>query len=240
MACEPEGLCVMSLIAGCSEVKSEGEFYECADKYWKTIPATVNGMLGGYSRISATDSNGSLMFLKGFIQDPAKPVKTKRALDCGAGIGRVSKNLLLPIFDCVDLLEQNGDFLSQAPSYIGPKLAPKVGKYISCGMQNAVLNNSYDLIWIQWVTGHLTDVHLVEFLKKCAKALAENGIVVIKDNVASADVEWDATDSSVTRNYRQMGDIFERAGLSVVKEKIQKDFPAELYKIYMFALRESL
>ena len=30
---------------------------------------------------------------------------TALALDCGAGIGRVTKSILLPIFDDVDLLE---------------------------------------------------------------------------------------------------------------------------------------
>ena len=38
--------------------------------------------------------------------------------DCGAGIGRVSKELLLPIFTKVDLVEQNKMFLDNAPVYL--------------------------------------------------------------------------------------------------------------------------
>ena len=38
--------------------------------------------------------------------------------DCGAGIGRVTKNLLLPLFDTVDLVEQNPDFVEKAKEYI--------------------------------------------------------------------------------------------------------------------------
>ena len=38
--------------------------------------------------------------------------------DCGAGIGRVSKELLLPIFTKVDLVEQNKTFLDNAPEYL--------------------------------------------------------------------------------------------------------------------------
>ena len=38
--------------------------------------------------------------------------------DCGAGIGRVSKELLLPIFTKVDLVEQNKIFLDNAPDYL--------------------------------------------------------------------------------------------------------------------------
>ena len=39
-------------------------------------------------------------------------------LDCGAGIGRVTKNLLLPLFDTVDMVEQNPDFLEKAKDYL--------------------------------------------------------------------------------------------------------------------------
>ena len=43
---------------------------------------------------------------------------TRRALDCGAGIGRVSKRFLLPLFQEVDLLEQNSAFLEKAKTYL--------------------------------------------------------------------------------------------------------------------------
>ena len=38
--------------------------------------------------------------------------------DCGAGIGRVSQGLLLPLFSQVDLVEQNQSFLDQAKTYL--------------------------------------------------------------------------------------------------------------------------
>lgn len=43
---------------------------------------------------------------------------TLLCVDCGAGIGRVSKQLLLPIFTKVDLVEQNKTFLDNAPEYL--------------------------------------------------------------------------------------------------------------------------
>ena len=45
-----------------------------------------------------------------------------RALDCGAGIGRVSKRVLLPLFSEVDLVEQNQAFLEKAKMYLVSKL----------------------------------------------------------------------------------------------------------------------
>ena len=44
------------------------KFYDDAKKYWETIPATVDGMLGGYSTISSVDIAGSAKFLKYFLQ----------------------------------------------------------------------------------------------------------------------------------------------------------------------------
>lgn len=42
-------------------------FYNDAKDYWKEIPATVDGMLGGFGQISGEDINGSLEFLKPFL-----------------------------------------------------------------------------------------------------------------------------------------------------------------------------
>ena len=39
------------------------EFYTDAVKYWDKIPATVDGMLGGFGFISHTDIEGSTIFL---------------------------------------------------------------------------------------------------------------------------------------------------------------------------------
>ena len=38
--------------------------------------------------------------------------------DCGAGIGRVTKHLLLPLFKTVDMVEQNQEFLNAAKAYL--------------------------------------------------------------------------------------------------------------------------
>lgn len=39
-------------------------------------------------------------------------------MDCGAGIGRVTKNLLINHFESVDLLEQNPKFIETAKTYL--------------------------------------------------------------------------------------------------------------------------
>ena len=157
MAAEPASKPDANLIAGCEEVSSEKSFYENADKYWKTVSPNVNGMLGGYSHICGVDIQGSKQFLRPFILGPNPRIQRTRALDCGSGIGRISKLFLLHSFDTVDLLEQNSEFLKQAKVYLGPQLCTRVGDLICCGMQDATLKTAYyDLIWVQWVTGRFT------------------------------------------------------------------------------------
>lgn len=48
---------------------------------------------------------------------------------------------------------------------------PRVGEFYQRGMQEMVFEHKYDLIWIQWVIGHLTDNDLLDFLRRCEQAL---------------------------------------------------------------------
>lgn len=43
--------------------EDETTFYSNAEGYWRDIPPTVDGMLGGYGSISSIDISGSKAFL---------------------------------------------------------------------------------------------------------------------------------------------------------------------------------
>lgn len=47
--------------------EDETTFYSNAEDYWRDVPPTVDGMLGGYGSISNIDINGSKAFLKKFL-----------------------------------------------------------------------------------------------------------------------------------------------------------------------------
>jgi len=48
--------------------------------------------------------------------------------------------------------------------------------------------------------GHLTDAQLISYLEKCKRALHENGLVIVKENLSTNDDDiFDEIDSSVTR-----------------------------------------
>ncbi|KAL3217482.1 hypothetical protein MRX96_032283, partial [Rhipicephalus microplus] len=51
-----------------SSAQHSNDFYSQGKAYWETIPATIDGMLGGYSEISSIDIHSSNRLLKHFRQ----------------------------------------------------------------------------------------------------------------------------------------------------------------------------
>ncbi|XP_063364318.1 N-terminal Xaa-Pro-Lys N-methyltransferase 1-like [Cydia amplana] len=210
-------------------------FYTKAAKYWANVPATIDGVLGGYAHISDIDIKGSKAFLNDILALKNAP-GTKLALDCGAGIGRIAQNLLIPRFGKVDLVEQEERFLAAAKKRIS-ETNERLGSLYNIGLQNFIPQKKYDVIWCQWVLGHLDDFDLIAFLKRCKRALNTNGVIIVKENITSTEeIEYDEEDSSVARPYKLMQLIFNEAQLNVIKEDEQDGFPSDIYKVYSFAL----
>lgn len=87
------------------------------------------------------------------MQEGPNRTGTSCALDCGAGIGRITKRLLLPLFRAVDMVDVTEDFLAKAKTYLGEE-GKRVRNYFCCGLQDfSPEPTSYDVIWIQWVIG---------------------------------------------------------------------------------------
>jgi len=158
----------------------------------------------------------------------------ERALDCGAGIGRVTKDVLLNHFDTIDMVEFNGSFLDEAKKTFAGN--PKIGHYFESSLQNFEPSEQYDVVWCQWVLGHLTDNDLVEFLKRCGKALRKGGLIIVKENISVEGPIMDETDSSVTRPAKEFNKIFRLAGLKVIRQATQTNFPRQLFSVKFFAL----
>lgn len=214
---------------------TESKFYKRAASYWANVPATIDGVLGGFGHISDIDLAGSQEFLNQILTLDKSP-NTKLALDCGAGIGRVAKNLLIPHFEKVDLVEQDEKFINTARQLIGED-NDKLGTVYKIGLQHFKPQKKYDVVWCQWVLGHLNDYDLISFLERCSQALADNGVVVIKENIATnGEIEYDEDDSSVTRPLELMKKIFEEAKLTTIKTVVQDNFPEDIYPVHTFAL----
>ena len=162
------------------------------------------------------------------------------ALDCGAGIGRITKSVLLAFSNSVDLLEQNEAFLRKSIEYIGLEDGPRVGKLIASSLQSfdPPREYTYDIIWVQWVTGYLSDTELVTFFSKCASRLTRNnGLIFVKDNVTSqGEIDADMNDSSITRPRNLLESLFAQANLQILQVRKQVKFPRGLYPVYMWVL----
>jgi len=215
--------------------KEDSPFYKDGAKYWKEVEPTVDGMLGGLGYLSDTDIKNSERFLKTLWKLP-KPMGKTYALDCGAGIGRITKNLLSRFFDRVDMVDQCPKFIEQAQQNFAGN--SKIGELYCCGLQKFnPEEGKYDVIWIQWVLSHLTDDDLVSLLERCSKALRPNGLIVLKENCTNGKaVEHDSNDSSVTRPFTLFETLFKRADVKLLKHLKQKNFPSELYPVWTFAL----
>jgi protein N-terminal methyltransferase len=91
--------------------------------YWKEISADDNGMLGGYPQVSTVDIRFSRNFLRKLRS--SRPTRSARVggsnsetpdwgfqncLEAGAGIGRVTLNLLSTICTTIDIIEPIAKF----------------------------------------------------------------------------------------------------------------------------------
>ncbi|KAK3901432.1 S-adenosylmethionine-dependent methyltransferase [Staphylotrichum tortipilum] len=209
-------------------------------KYWQGIDASVNGMLGGLPHVTRVDLRGSRNFLAklGVGSKEGQRVAAS-ALEGGAGIGRVTEGLLLDgIAREVDVIEPIAKFTAALQGKSG------VRSIFNMGLQdwNPAEGMQYDLIWIQWCVGHLTDEQLVAFLRRCQAALnPDGGLIVVKENNSTTGEDnFDDVDSSVTREDGSFRRIFEEAGLRLVQSERQKGFQTaklQLLPVRMYALK---
>ncbi|TFY72663.1 hypothetical protein EVG20_g328 [Dentipellis fragilis] len=264
--------------------------------YWSNQPASEDGVLGGYGTgsLPRVETLGSRQFLLQLLPDlctvpsalrpldAPTPIRRTRALDVGAGIGRVTADTLLHLVDDVVLVEPTSDAQAvrpwkgiadksksvsffraplQALDPAHPQTSAKPLGRVGYAPEPTDADNTrmdveaesgFDVIWCQWCLMYMSDGDLVAFLKRAKKALRvrdgdghglKPAVIVVKENVASdlesgaPTVVWDEQDSSVTRSDLAWKDVFKRAGLRLVDEKVQDGLPEGLYVVKMYALR---
>ncbi|KAK7400223.1 hypothetical protein VNO78_11423 [Psophocarpus tetragonolobus] len=221
------------------------QWYREGVSYWEGVKATVDGVLGGFANVNEPDISCSEDFLTILLSE-LFPAGTRCqplvALDCGSGIGRVTKNLLIRYFNEVDLLEPVSHFLETARETLASGYQTNLDMHKAVNFYCVPLQDftpdtgKYDVIWIQWCIGHLTDEDFVSFFKRAKVGLKPGGIFVLKENIARSGFVLDNEDRSVTRSDLYFKDLFSRCGLHVYKSKDQKGFPAELFAVKMYAL----
>ncbi|KAJ7411861.1 Alpha N-terminal protein methyltransferase 1B [Willisornis vidua] len=233
-----EKLPLVKLYALTSQViNGEMQFYARAKHFYREVPATEEGMMGDYIELSNTDVESSREFLRKFVGGVGK-AGTNRALDCGSGIGRISKHVLLPVFKSVELVDMMENFLAEVPNYLQGK-EDRVEMYYCKSLQEFTpAPQRYDVIWIQWVSGYLTDKDLLEFLIRCQNGLKDNGVIILKDNVAREGCTLDCLDSSVIRDLNILHSLIDMSGLTILREERQEGFPEQCVPVWMLAMQK--
>lgn len=159
------------------------------------------------------------------------------AADCGAGVGRITKGLLSHHFTEVDVIEPVRHFLSKAEESLSSSSSTCKCNFLLKGLQEVEERpGRYDVVWIQWCIGHLTDEDCVEFLKVCSRSLKPEGVVVVKENNARRGFVLDKQDSSVTRSDSYLVQLFTKAGLKVTTSRLETDLPEGLFAVRAYAL----
>ncbi|KXJ89536.1 alpha-N-methyltransferase NTM1 [Microdochium bolleyi] len=214
--------------------------------YWENVNADVDGMLGGipsmtgFSHVSKVDLQGSRAFLAKLGIGKKNGRRTvENALEGGAGIGRITKGLLVEVAGAVDVVEPIAKFVGPLQQVAGVRNVFNVGLE-DWRPSDGIL---YDLIWVQWCVGYLTDEQLVAFLERCRAALNPvSGIMVVKENVSTSGSDaFDEVDGSVTRVDSNFLSLFEKAGWRTIRTETQKGFlrrsPQQLLPVHSYALR---
>jgi len=210
------------------------QWYERGKAYWEWAAPTNDGVMSGIGPLHDTDIADSSRFLTSG-EAPLWPLPVfrpdARALDIGAGIGRVSGSLLLDLCGEVDLVDGSAQHLKEARALLSGEPSGsgrgRIGSVICSDLQSFEPQPSYDLIWIQWTTMYLTDEDLRGLLQRCQRALVPGGFIVLKDNVIDVvkggagltDGRYvvDEEDASVSRTRSHLLDQVGEAGLQVVR-----------------------
>jgi protein N-terminal methyltransferase len=221
--------------------------HDASINYWNNVPATSSGMLAmlgnfpWYTRIELRGSKSFLAKVRRLIPIISDHRKFGLGVDCGAGIGRVTKDFLSDVCEVVDIVEPVEKF-TQALKEGELGRRGVVGDVYNVGLQDWSPHKKYDLIWTQWCVGHLTDAQLVAYVARCRDGLKGSGIMVVKENLSTDPLGndmYDELDSSVTRTDSKFKEIFNTAGMDVVKSEMQTGFPKQykLLPVKMYALR---
>lgn len=204
-------------------------------EYWAQQEASINGVLGGYGDLNSKDILDSKLFIQEWTKDGRTPFKV--AAEVGAGIGRVTQYILQDLATEIHVYEPVRRLLEQAKvnlRHLGSRVS-----FIEETLQAfSPPSSHYDLIWVQWCTLYLKDDEFVEFLDKSYDALTNDGVVILKENVAHEEGWTDEEDDSHMRSLDDTLSIINASKLQVKKFAWQRGWPKDLCKVGIWALQK--
>lgn len=213
------------------------KFYLVGADFWRKQEKSNAGMLDGFTYTHDTDITFSRAILDRQVK--GHNLGNQHCAEFGAGIGRITKNLLIEYFQEIDLIDPVKEFLDFAQKDFGDRV--KLNLY-PIGAQEWKATTKYDCFWIQWTLMYLTDDDAIKLLKDCKSHLKRYGKIFVKENGFPNDPDkslayWNPDDHSFARSHESYLALFEKAGLTVVENLLQPDWGEDLLPLYAFVLR---
>lgn len=209
------------------------QWYSKTKEHWQQSESSIKGVLGGNDQVHSSDVKTSCELLEGLIR--VHKIITKKVIDCGAGIGRVTSSVLTKYFDECDIMEQDEKFVDHCRKSFSDE--PKVKDIFKSSLQDFEFSKSYNIIWIQWCLENLDDQDLSNFLIKCKNNLEENGMIIIKENIVHKGSKFISLDYSKVRSDVLFKNIFDKSGLKIIRHFHHPNWPKDLLKVSVFVLK---
>lgn len=214
-------------------------WYSLTKSHWEKCEGTDKGMLGGNIELNNIDIKESKKLIEDLIEK--KFLNKNSLLELGAGIGRVTKNLLKDYFEEIYILEQDKSFCEKAKSEL--KDFSNIKGIINSSMQNTFNNSEikdkkFSCIWIQWCIENIDDNDLVYLLSHCKLHLEDKGVVIIKENVVedTDKVDINDIDYSRVRNDILFKNLFKKSSLKIFKHMRHPNWPKEFMDVSIYVL----
>lgn len=192
------------------QARHHARYYAANDEWWDADgyggANDDEAMIGDGG--SEEDAAHSLAFLDA-VRQLRPEWRLRTAIDAGAGVGRVTKHVLLRRCDHVCLVEACERWLKQSRRYLGNKRASKCA-FLHARLEDLTLQHSlthkaqasvpqYDLVWVQWTLQYLVDAHAVSALRALAGCLGPGGVLILKENRPCPQTGSGATSSEAFR-----------------------------------------
>jgi len=212
---------------------SSGWYTGCHDWYDNHCSPTIEGMLGGLTFVHGQETAWTQAYLRGLSARGLVHIGTgSEALDCGAGIGRVAHYALKPMIEFVDILDGTEAYVKASEeNFARNSIRNRFFQPLEYFDPSLLGDLRYDLIWAQWLIGHLADDDVVSLLQKLTLLLKPGGKIILKDNCLSEGFMFDRQDTNLLRNASWITSLIERAGLQVLESTTPANWPPTLYPI---------
>ncbi len=182
--------------------------------------------------------------LKTFIQTLPKRAAF-RAIDVAGGDGRLSRSLLLKLYQRVDLFDACPVAVKKAKAAMVNQ--PNFGYAEQATMQGFRWHYNYSAIFMVWCVGYLENTDLIALLRR-AKVKLDQGIdrisrgtlpgslIIILDNVLGRGEVSELIKGQRVRSTAELESIYAEAGLIIHKRSGAKKMPEPYREVFVWAL----